>query len=197
MDIAKLVLEYVTVFLSWPVVFGLLVAYFLMRHRSVVDSFLARANKLSFSGVTLEKTEYPSAEPSPVDKAAPSDSGAHLSRKTPDLAEQLDKDFTSFLWHGISLDRLAVGIEIDRLWQQLLNRPFPPTILTGSQAQTHAERLRLLKDEFKIDERAIQDFNLLEGLTKDTPRPALVQAYGKSQTLKTYLSKISPSMWKS
>ena len=79
MDIAKLVLEYLTVVLSWPVVLGGLVWYFLKRHRPVVDAFLTRANKLSFSGVTLEKAEYPSAEPSPVDKAAPSDSGVpHL-----------------------------------------------------------------------------------------------------------------------
>lgn len=197
MDIAKLVLEYLTVLFSWPVVLGLLVAYFLIRYGSLVDSFLARTNKVSFSGVTLEKAEYPSAEPSPVDKAAPSDSGVPLSRKAPDLAEQLDRDFTSFLWHGISLDRLAVGIEIDRLWQQLLSRPFPPTILTGSQAQTQVEKLRVLKNEFKIDERAIQDFTFLEGLTKEAPRTVLAQAYGKSQTLKSYLSKISPSMWKS
>lgn len=197
MDIAKLVLEYLTVFLSWPVVLGALVWYFLKRHRPVVDGFLAKANKLSFSGVTLEKAEYPSAELTPVDKAGPSDSGVQSSRKTPDLAEQLDKDFTSFLWQGIALNRIAVGLEIDRLWQQFLSGPFPPTILTGSEAQTQAEKLRVLKDKYKIDERAIQDFSLLEGLTKDTPRPALVQAYNKSQALKPYLSKISPLMWKS
>lgn len=197
MDIAKLILEYLTLFLSWPVVLGALVWYFLKRHGPVVDGFLIKANRLSFSGVTLEKAEYPSAEPIPADKAAPSDSGVRPSPRTPDTVEQLNKDFSDFLRHGITLNRVSVGLEIDRLWQQLLNSPIPPTILTGSEVQTQAEKLRVMKDKYKIDERAIQDFNLLVGLTKDTPRPALIEAYNRSQALKPYLAKISPLMWKS
>ena len=77
-----------------------------------------------------------------------------------------------------------------------MSGPFPPTILTGSESKTQSDKLRVMKEKYKIDERAIADFALLEGLTKDTPRSVLVQAYNKSQSLKSYLSKLSPTFWK-
>lgn len=192
MEIANLILEYLTLALSWPVILGLLALYFLKRHGQAVNNILTRVNSVSFpGGVTLGTPIYPS-EPTP----AQGDTGARFSRKTTEPVEALEKDFSDFLWHGIALNRLAVGLEIERLWTQLMGGPFPPTTLTGSESKTQAEKLRVMKDKYKIDERAIQDFNLLEGLTKDTPRPALVQAYTKSQALKPYLSKLSPSFWK-
>ena len=191
MDIAKLVLEYLTLFLSWPVVLGLLVMYFLSRHGQAVNNILTRVNSVSFpGGVTLGTAVYPS-EPT-----AQGDSGARFSPKATEPVAALDKDFSNFLWQGIVLNRVAVGLEIDRLWIQLMSGPFPPTILTGSESKTQSDKLRVMKEKYKIDERAIADFALLEGLTKDTPRSVLVQAYNKSQSLKSYLSKLSPMFWK-
>jgi hypothetical protein len=191
MDIAKLVLEYLTLLLSWPVVLGLLVVYFLKRHGQAVNNILTRVNSVSFpGGVTLGTAVYPSE---PTDQ---SDSGVRFSRKATEPVEALDKDFSNFLWQGIALNRVAVGLEIDRLWTQLMGGPFPPTILTGSESKTQAEKLRVMKDKYKIDERAIQDFDFLEELTKDRPRSDLVLAYNKSHALKAYLSRLSPTFWK-
>ncbi len=53
-----------------------------------------------------------------------------------------------------------------------------------------------MKDKYKIDERAIADFDFLEDLTKDTPRSVLAKAYNKSHALKAYLSRLSPTFWK-
>lgn len=201
MDIVKLVLEYLTLFLSWPVVLGALVLYFLKRHGQAVNSILTRVNSLSFpGGVTLGTAPYPSDQ-TPTTQPRPEDgprlSPAKLTEPSQVQAtslEQLEKDFSGFLWQGIALNRIAVGLEIDRMWTQLKDSLFPPTILTGSEAKTHSEKLRAMKVPYKIDERAIKDFDFLEGLTMKSPRQVLVLAYNKSSVLKWYLS--SPELRK-
>ena len=101
MDIAKLVREYLTLFLSWPVVLGLLVMYFLSRHGQAVNNILTRVNSVSFpGGVTLGTAVYPS-EPT-----AQGDSGARFSPKATEPVAALDKDFSNFLWQGIVLNRV-------------------------------------------------------------------------------------------
>lgn len=190
MNIAKLILDYLTLALSWPVILGALVLYFLKRHGPAVNNILTRVNSLSFpGGVTLGTAPYP---PEPTPPTQPKNEDApRLSQKTADPLEQLEKDFAGFLWQGTELNRVAVGLEIDRLWIQLMNGAFALTILTGSQAKTHSEQLKAMKDIYKIDERAISDFDFLESLTKEKPRRVLMLAYNKSGVLRWYLSGIS------
>ena len=45
---------------------------------------------------------------------------------------------------------------------------FALTTLAGPEAKTHSEELHAMKNIYKIDERAVKDFDFLEGLTKDT-----------------------------
>ena len=52
-----------------------------------------------------------------------------------------------------------------------------------------------MKDTYKIDEQAIEDFDLVDAVTKDTPRSASVLAYNRSEVLKAYLSKLSLTFW--
>jgi hypothetical protein len=194
-DIAKLILEYLTLALSWPVVLGALVLYFLKRHGPAVNNILIRVNSLSFpGGVTVGTAPYP-ADPTVTTPPKP-DSGVRLSPREADPLEQLGKDFSGFLWQGIALNRVAIGLEIDRLWAQLMGGAFPLTILPGSEAKTQSDKVKAMKDIYKIDERAIKDFDFLEGLTKDTPRSVLVLAYNKAHSLKSYLSNIAPKFWK-
>ena len=68
--------------------------------------------------------------------------------------------------------------------------------MTGSESTTPSEKLQVMKDKYKIDERAIKDFDFLERFNKDTPRTLLVLTNRKSDSLKEYLSKLSPSFWK-
>lgn len=192
MDIAKLVLEYLTLALSWPVILGLLALYFLKRHGPAVNNILTRVNSVSFpGGVSLGTAVYPS-EPT----TAQGDTGIQSSRKATEPVGALEKDFSDFLLYGIAQNRVAVGLEIDRLWNQLMSGQFPPTILTVSESKTQSEKLRVMKGNYKLNERAIADFERLEGLTKDTPRSGLVQAYHKSHALKSYLAGIASTFWK-
>lgn len=190
MDIAKLVLDYLTLVLSWPVVLGALVLYFLKRHGPAVNNILTRVNSLSFpGGVTLGTAVYP-PEPTPATPPRPID-GPQFSPRVVDPIERLEKDFSGFIWQGLIANRSLVRLEIDRLWNQVMAGAFPLTILTGSQAQTHFEKLKVMKDIFKLNERAISDFDFLENLAKDKPRQELMSAYNKSNLLKWYLSDLS------
>lgn len=198
MDTAKLVLEYLTLALSWPVILGLLVAYFLKRHGQAVNNILTRVNSVSFpGGVTLGTTVYPSE---PTNQGNKNDKGDITVRFSPNKVlepvESLEIDFISFLWQGIAVNRATIGLEIDRLWTQLKHGPVPPTILTGSESKTHSDKLRVMMGNFKIDEQAIKDFDEIDGVNKKAPRSDLVRAYTKSENLKTYISKLSPSFWK-
>jgi hypothetical protein len=119
-----------------------------------------------------------------------------LARAGQPVEEPAD-DFSDFRWHEIAKNRITVDLEIDRLWNTLSKGQFPPTGLAASESNTHSKKLRAMKDQYKIDERAIKDFDLLQGLTKDMPRSASVLAYNKSEALKAYLSKLSPGFWTS
>ena len=193
MDIAKLVLEYLTLALSWPVVLGALVLYFLKQHGQAVNNILSRVNSLSFpGGVTLGTAMYP---PEPTPSTPPrSEDGPRASPRPAEPLDRLEKDFSGFLWQGIELNRVAVGLEIDKLWIQLMGGAF--VLTTASQAKTHSEQLRAMKDIYKIDERAIKDFDLLEGLTKEQPRQVLMTFYNRSGVLKWYFSSLGSALRK-
>ena len=119
-----------------------------------------------------------------------------LSHKATEPVEELEDTFSDFRWHAIAQNRITIGLEVDRLWNKHLKDQFPPTIPAVSESVTHSEKLRAMKEKYKIDERAIQDVDLLEGLTQDRPRSVSVLAYNKSEALKAYLSKLSPTFWK-
>lgn len=119
-----------------------------------------------------------------------------LSRKATEPGEEPEDDFSDFRWHEIARNRITISLEIDRLWNKLIKDEFPPSSPPDSEPKTHSEKLRVMKDTYKIDEQAIKDFDLLAGLTKDMPRSASVLAFNRSEALKAYLSKISPTFWK-
>jgi hypothetical protein len=119
-----------------------------------------------------------------------------FSHKATEPVEEFEGDFSEFRWQAIAQNRTTIGLEIDRLWNKLMKGASPPTSLLGSESKTHSEKLRVMKDKYKIDERAIKDFGLLAGLTMDMPRSASVLAFNRSEALKAYLSKLSPTFWK-
>ena len=116
--------------------------------------------------------------------------------KATEPVEELEGDFSEFRWQEIARNRITIGLEIDRLWNKLMKDQYPLTSLPGLEPKTHSEKLRVMKDRYKIDERVIEDFDLVDAVTKDTPRSVSVLAFNRSAAIKAYLSKLSPTFWK-
>jgi len=121
--------------------------------------------------------------------------GMRFSHNAAEPVEELADGFSEFWWQEIARNRITIGLEIDRLWNKLMKEQLPPSILTGSDPKAHSEKLRVMKDKYKIDERAIGYFDLVDAVTKDTPRSVSVLAFNRSEALKAYLSNLSPTFW--
>ena len=179
MAIAKVVLEYLTLALSWPVILGLLALYFLKRHGEAVASILSRVTSVSLpGGVKLDAPEYPPELTLPSSPPAPT-SGNSL--------DQVEKELSNFFWQGVDLNRILVRIEIEKLWFQLMQGAFALTIPVGSEEKSPSEKIHAMKDIYRINERAIADVDFIESMTKDKPRRDLMHAFNRAGFLKWYL----------
>ena len=183
MEVARLVLEYLKISVSWPVVFCLVVVYFLKRHGQVVNTLLLRLSSVSLpGGVKLDMPYDPTAsdppQPAPV-----------LPLKEGDI-ESLKKDFVEFLWQGIVVNRINIGKEIDRLWSQ--QGPAFFLDVQNTKTVTELEKLQTITKGSRNGEKAVEDFVFLGGLKGDFARKDLLAGYRKSSVLSGYLSHIRP-----
>ena len=92
---------------------------------------------------------------------------------------------TEFLWQGIIVNRINIGLEINRLWNQ--RGPAFFLDVQYSKADTELEKLQAMMKTKRISERAIEDFLFLGGLKSDTARKDLLAGYQKSKVLYGYL----------
>ncbi len=181
MEIAKLVLEYVQVLFSWPVIFGGLVFYFLKQHGQLVSVILQRLTSVSLPGGVTLNLPYPSSsDPPPLAPALPQKGGT---------TESIEKDFTDFLWQGIAVNRLNVKLEINRLWSQLGPGFFLDVqhSQAATEAATDLEKMQAMMKAKRISEKAVEDFVFVGGLKGDAARKDLLAGYRKSNVLYGYL----------
>ena len=186
MEVARLVLGYLEVLVSWPVAFVFVVAYFLKRHGQVVNTVFQRLSSVSLPGGVKLDLPYPSPPDPPLPAPVMPQKQAVLPPKggEEDL-ECLKKDFAEFLWQGITVNRMNIGQEINRLWSQ--QGPAFFLDVQNTKAVSDLEMLQTITKGSRNSEKAVEDFRFLTGLKPDSSRKDLLAGYRKSNVLYGYL----------
>jgi hypothetical protein len=178
MEYGQLTLEYLKVLLSWPVVLGSAVLYFLKHHRQMIDAILQRVSSVSVAGVEMKMPPYvPTPDPPSGPTALPQGS------RVPD---DQSKDLHEFLWGGLVLYKVLTEQDINLLWDRSMKGPaFVLTLQKGQLTDTGIKKLLAMK----MDERAIRDYEIIGKLTKSSSLRDLMDAYHRSVGLHDYLSR--------
>lgn len=182
MDIAKLILEYLQVVLSWPVLAALVLWYFLHSQHAVISQLLNRIKQIKYPGGSLEVVPYSSPEippPAPVINQNNNDDVQTGLKK-------LESEFVMFLVLSLETNEKI----IDSLMGVICFKK--GATVFGKELATRDERIDFLKG--RIDKNAYKDlvYLLRESMKNGKDgRSGYVKDYIKSKALVDYLRSVA------
>ena len=188
MEIAQIVLDFLRILFSWPVVIGVLLYLFFREYRPEIGRLIERIRRLAFPGGELAAENYPIQPP---ERESSSEASSEASPPQPQSVktaevEDLAKDFDSFLWEAISLNRTIIQIMIDHLW----NKKIGSMAGAGAQpATTLTEKMHQLRKISDIPSGATRDLSLIENVTRQISRQELLLAHRRSEALVWYVTR--------
>ena len=194
MDKGTLALEFVRVLLSWQVIFGGLVLYFLCQHHQVLSAILQRLSSVSFpGGVKVDMSPYPKTSDTAASQASMPPI-AEVAKDQEDLSSpggassDFDENFRIFLRDGLRLYRNFIAIDVQMMWNYVLRHDGAYALSTEAvTATTEGEKLQILKRKYKMNDQAIKDHSEVARVTHSSSVRDLVNAYQKALALHEYL----------
>ena len=184
MDIAKLILEYLQVILSWPVLAALVLWYFLRSQHAVISQLLNRVKQIKYPGGSLEVEQISYSSPEELAPAPVINQNNNDDVQTG--LKKLESEFVLFLVLGLETNEKI----IDSLMGAICSKQ--GGTLFGRKLATIDEKISFLKD--RIDKNAYKDLvSLFREKTKKGKdgRTGMIKEYIKSEALVDYLRGIA------
>jgi hypothetical protein len=189
MEIAKLLLEYLRVFLTWPPLLALVLFYLMTSQKTAITRLIDRIKQVNFPGGGIE-AEYPEL-PKEKSEQAISPPSPEESRSSPqDLLKKidaLDQDFDKYLRLNLQANKKIIANILAAIWRKSGGGLLTGLVSRGEMPGTFLEKIQALRD--RIDPRALEDLEYLARLDGKqlSSRRELMQACIKSKLLVDYL----------
>lgn len=179
---AKLILEFLRVLLSWPPMIATVSIYLMWSQADAITRLIDRIKKVDFPGGGVD-TEYPPELPKEKSGQTLLAGPAETKSLTTDPSKKLDileDDFNKFVLYGFQSNRTVLENLVDVLWRKQglgIFQKAPAAMM---------DKVRMINI---IDPKARKDLQDIEDLRgrESVTRKEIIHAYIKSNLLVDYL----------